>query len=86
MEQKESKQNTIFFVLVLIAVFLLGFCAASLESLKDKLNDNQRGMDTLSREIRVLGVQVEDQSAVLIREGIMKPQDKKLGPILGADK
>lgn len=62
--------------LLMIATFLLGVCTAGLGIVYFRIGD-------LSKEIRILQIGVEDQSAVLLREGIMKPEDKKLGPILG---
>lgn len=37
-------------------------------------------MDDLAREIRVLGIQVQDQSAIMIREGLSNPRDRTMGP------
>lgn len=60
-------------LLGLLAVFLLGIQSALMIVMFLR-------MESQTREIRVLGIQVQDQSAILLREGISKPRDTTVGP------
>lgn len=41
---------------------------------------NRDDMDKLSKEVRILQIHTQDQNAILIRSGLLKPGDATLGP------
>jgi hypothetical protein len=41
---------------------------------------NRDDMDNLSKEVRILQIHTQDQNAILIRSGLLKPGDLTAGP------
>lgn len=64
----------VFSVLLLVNIFLLGFSIAYMSKIGD-----------MTREIRILQIHVQDQTAVMLREGILKPGDATMGPTSGTN-
>lgn len=70
---------SVFSGLLIVTVFLLGIEIALLFVMRFE-------MSKMEKEVRILGLQVQDQTAVMIREGVMKPEDQTMGPTNPANK
>ena len=59
--------------LLLVTIFMLMFTILYLVFLKDSLKETKT-------EVRILQMHVQDQNAILIRQGIIQPGDLTTGP------
>jgi len=64
---------TVVAVLLLIVVFCVMWLILSTSALKETFRETKT-------EVRVLQMHVQDQNAILIRAGIIKPNDLTTGP------
>jgi hypothetical protein len=75
------RSPTLIVALLLVVAYLLGQCIKGLDDLGKEFargaEQTQRDTDKLYREIRILGVDMENTNAILIREGKEKPGDRK---------
>ena len=63
----------VFTLFLMLNVLLLGIVLASQYALSDRLHDT-------STEMRLMQNAIQNQTAVMIREGLLKPRDATDGP------
>jgi hypothetical protein len=70
----------ILFALIVIA-FLLGACLMEMLALGHQFDRGidflSKSMDSVGKEVRLIGVDVENTNAIMIREGKAKPEDRQ---------
>ena len=60
-------------IFLLATVFMLMWLTLSINSMRDTFKETRT-------EVRILQMHVQDQNAILIRQGIIKPGDSTTGP------
>lgn len=63
----------VFTAFLVAATFLQGALLVATYFLEKRVNEN-------TTEVRILQLHVEDQNAILLREGLKKPDDERKGP------
>lgn len=69
----DKGQLTVIIITLFAMVGLLMWLSLSVSALKDTLKETKT-------EVRILEMHVQDQNAILIRQGIKKPGDSTTGP------
>lgn len=77
-------QVTLAIVLMLVTIGMLMWVTISQISLRDTIRDTEAALRTnikdTKTEVRILQMHVQDQNAILIREGIKRAGDSTTGP------
>lgn len=74
----------VFTAFLVAATFLSGCVLVATwflkEEVRDKSNEMRDRMKEVTTELRIMQVHIEDQNAILLREGLKKPEDEHKGP------
>lgn len=76
----EISERTLSVVALTLAVAAFVIAFITMQHASESKQDLQREVDRLVREARQVQIQVMDQNALLIREGLKQPTDTTYGP------